>query len=424
MFKRLLITIYLSFSFVLSFSLNVTAFEMMDKTVAIVKDTVILESEIEQRIRQILSNNPEFVMDQNTQSEVLDQLILEELQLDIAKRINLNVDESQVERTLINIKRSVASKGLSFENYLAQQGLTESELKQSIRREVIIRRVQEGTINRRIRITEREIDEFLESAQGKAWLKPRYHLSHILLPIPETVVDDAPMLQQAQKLHQLLNKPGTNFATIAQAYSGGPNAEKGGDLGWREKDQIPPLFLNQVAALKPGDITSPFRSGAGIHILKVVDRSGAEPVMVKRYKVRHILIKSTALYTDAEAKAKIDSLYNELESGANFIDLAKEYNEDTGSKNSGGDLGWSTPGTFVPEFENTMENTPVGNYSRPFRTQFGWHILKVEDSRIEDMFETVKRNQVVKILRQRRFGDELELWFQELREDNFVEVLL
>ena len=396
------------------------SYEALDKAIAIVEDTVILQSELDQRLAALQAQQPSFKSTAKTQARVLDQLIVEALQLQIAERIQLAISDSDVELALSNLQTKLQQDNTHLEDYLDRQQLTQAELRASIVRQMKIERVQEGTINRRIRVTDREIDEFLASSAGQEWLKIRFNLGHILLPVNDSK-NEAAVVKQARALIQQANS--TPFETLAAAHSKGPNANKGGQLGWRTKEQLPGLFLEQVATLKPGAISAPFRSNAGIHILKVNQRSGAEPVMVKRYKVRHILIKSSALFTEAEAKAKIDTLHQQLLAGADFAALAKEHTDDTGSKFDGGDLGWSTPGAFVPAFEATMKATPIGRISQPFYSQFGWHILTVEDSKVEDMFDTVKRNRVVNILRQRRFNDELQLWLQELREDAYVEVL-
>ncbi|MEO0442499.1 MAG: peptidylprolyl isomerase [Pseudomonadota bacterium] len=390
-------------------------YEPLDRTIAIVEDDVVLYSQVEQRARQLAAQQPSTIIDGNLRQLIIDQLILETLQLQIAERIKLSIAESDVERAYNDLRSTLAAKQIDYRQYLGEIGLNEVELKTALRDELMIKQVQEGNLQRRIRITDREIDEFLESKAGQEWLTTRLRLGHILLP------GDT---DQAQAIYEELMQPGAAFDKVAQRVSKGPNAAKGGDLGWRTQDQLPALFLQQVATLKAGDIAEPFRSNAGVHIVKILQRSGAEPVMVQRYQVRHILIKPTVLFTDEEAKAKIDGIYQQLVTGTDFIELAQSQTEDTGSKADGGALGWSTPGQFVPEFERTMKATPVGEISKPFRSQFGWHVLRVDDSKIEDMFETVKRNQVANILRERRFQDELQLWLQELRQEAYVDVLI
>ncbi len=401
---------------------KVYAFKALDSAVAIVEDNVILQSELEQRLNHLKQKQPNVRVNNTIRRQVLDQLITERLQLRVAERIKLPISEGEVDQAINNLKNRLAAESVDFSDYLAQQKLSESQFRKAIKQDITVQKVQEGNINRRIRVTEREIDDFLASKAGQDWLKTRFRLGHILLPIEGS--DDTSAAKQAQNLYEELQETPAQFGQIAATHSQGPNANKGGDLGWREKDQLPPLFLEQIASLKPGEITKPFRSNAGIHILRIIQRTGAEPVMVKRFKVRHVLIKTSELFTEKEAKEKINSIHKKLLDGSDFAEIAKEYTEDIGSKADGGSLGWSTPRQFVAEFENTMEATPVGNISEPFRSQFGWHILKVDDSRVEDMFDTVKRNQVVNILRKRRFQDELQLWIQELREDAYIEVMI
>ena len=397
-------------------------YEALDKTIAVVDKQIILESELEQRLAQIRANQAELNINDAIRRRVLDQMILEQLQMTVAKRVEITIPEGEIEQQIDQLKRDLASRGGNFADYLRAQRQSEASLREAIRRELTLQNLQRGAINQRLRITEREIDEFLQSQAGRDWLTPRLRLNHILLPVDRG--NEAAMVARAQLILRELQKPGVQFPEIARQVSAGPNAAQGGDLGWRTKDQLAALFYDAVVNLEAGAITGPLRSNAGIHILQVNERSGARPVLVQRYKVRHILIKPTELFTDGEAKAKIDGIYRQLSAGADFIATARKFTEDTASKASGGDLGWSTPGQFVPEFERVMADIPVGTVSPPFRSPFGWHILLVEDSKVEDMFETVKRNQVANILRQRRFEDELQLWLQELRENAYVEVLI
>jgi peptidyl-prolyl cis-trans isomerase SurA len=401
---------------------NSQAYEALDSTVAVVEDDVILRSELDQRIEHLSRKQPNIVINDNIKKEVLNQLITEKLQLRIAERVNLRVSQEDIQKRIDEIKARVKAENISFENYLLREHLTEATLTKSIAESIALQRVQEGNINNRIQVTDREIDEYLASAAGQDWLKVRFRLLHILLPFDDG--NDSKSIKKAQEIIKMLNETDQSFESLAAKYSKGPNASKGGDLGWRAKEQLPDLFVEQVSALKPNQVTAPFRSNAGIHILKLIERGGVEPIMVKQYKVRHILIKPSALFTDKEAKTKADAIYQKIVDGGDFNELAREYSEDIGSKQSGGDLSWSRPGQFVPAFEKVMQATPIGDISEPFRSDFGWHILKVEATRVEDMFDVVKRNQVVSILRQRRFQDELQQWIKELREEAYIEVLI
>lgn len=401
---------------------NSQAFEALDSTVAVVEDDVILRSELDQRIEHLSRKQPDIVINDKIKKEVLDQLITEKLQLRIAKRVKLKVSPADIQKRIDEIKVRAQSEAIDFEEYLIREHLTEKILRKTIEETIALERVQEGNVNNRIRVTDREIDEYLSSSAGQDWLKVRFRLSHILLPFDNN--DDSQSIQKAQEIIKTLKETGQSFASLATTYSKGPNASKGGDLGWRAKEQLPAVFVEQVNKLQPNEVTAPFRSNAGIHILKLIQRGGVEPIMVKQFKVRHILIKPSVLFTDKEAKTKVDTIYQKIAGGADFKEMAREYSEDIASKQSGGDLNWSRPGQFVPAFEKVMQETAIGEVSEPFRSNFGWHILKVDATRTEDMFDVVKRNQVVNILRQRRFQDELQQWIKELREEAYIEVLI
>jgi len=403
-------------------SINAPAMQLLDRTVAVVEDEVILNSELKERLAHLSRKQPNVDIDDDLKKRVLDQLIIEKLQLRIAKRANVRVSNADINKRVDELKQHAKSEGISFDDYLIREGLTLKKLRKSITESLTLQRVQKGNLTNRIRVTEREVDEYLSSSAGQDWLKVRFRLSHILLPFEGN--DESASIKKAQEIIDLIEDRKESFANLAAKYSKGPNASKGGDLDWRAKEQLPSMFVEQINHLKPNQITKPFRSNAGIHILQLRQRSGVEPVMVERFKTRHILIKTSVLFTDKEAKAKADKVYQELADGADFVELARKYSEDIGNKQAGGDLDWSHPGQFVPIFEKTMQSTPIGEVSKPFRSQFGWHILKVDDSRVDDMFDVVKRNKIVDILRQRRSQDELNLWIEELRENAYIEVLI
>lgn len=407
-----------------SIKLGSNTYTPLDKTVAIVDDTVILESEIDQRIRHVRAKNPDFQITQALRERILDQLILETLQLQVARRYGINISDVEIQSAIEEMTLQLQQNDNSLQDYLELEQRSEREFQHAMRKEITLKKLQDIIMRRRIQVTEREIDAFLESREGQEWLTPRFLLQHILLPTNNSS-DESQQLQKALNIIKTLQDNKQSFGALATQHSKGPNANDGGNLGWRTQDQLPNLFYQAVIDLDAGEFTAiPVKSPAGFHLLKVVQRSGAKPVMVTRYQVRHILIKPSELFTDAEAKIKIDDLYQRLEAGVDFAGLAKEFSDDIGSKQAGGILDWTLPGQLVPEFETTMQDTPIGETSRPFRSQFGWHVLRVEDVKQENMFETVKKNQVANLLRERRFEDEMQLWLDELREEAFVEILL
>jgi peptidyl-prolyl cis-trans isomerase SurA len=285
--------------------------------------------------------------------------------------------------------------------------------------------LQQGVVNGRIKITEQDVNNFLASSDGKYATSPDYHIGHILISVSSSA--DAETIAAAEKKAAEVYKKlqaGEDFAQLAISYSNDQAALDGGDIGWRKLAQLPELFGNQIADLDVGKVTKPFRSGAGFHILKNLEQRGGGEQLVEQTHARHILIKTSEIMDDTQAREKLLSLKARIEKGEDFAKLARENSEDTGSMLSGGDLGWSMPGMFVPAFEEAMANTPIGQISRPFKSQFGWHILQVQERRKEDMSDQMKRNQASNMLRSRRFDEEFQLWLTQIREDAYVEIQL
>lgn len=399
------------------------AFDLLDKTIAVVEEKLILESDLKRRLLHVRFQNDGLSgeITDDIKNKALKQLIDEELQLLIAERAKVAVEDKEVDAAYSNFAKQLQRQGKSIDQYLSAVNVDTTQVKQQIKRDLTIQKVQQGSLNQRIRITDREIDQFLNSKEGQEWIKPRYRLGHILLSFKAN--GEANALATAQQLYIKLQNNEVNFKAAARQFSNGPNSSKGGDLGWKAQDEMPTLFSQQADLLKPNQVSTPFRSNAGIHMLKLYQRNGADAVLIERYKARHILIKTSELFTEEDAQKKINSLYQSLQQGADFIKLAKENTDDTASKFDGGDLGWSLPGKFVPTFEKMLLNTPPGEISKPFRSSFGWHILLVEDKRTDNMFETVKRNRAGMFLRNRRLEDELQIWLQELRENAYVDII-
>jgi peptidyl-prolyl cis-trans isomerase SurA len=406
-------------------SLPTYANQNIDSIIAIVKDDIIFAQELEQKILQakvrLQARNKKF-NEKKLKTQLLDALILEKLQLSLAKQNNLNASEAEIEKTIARTKTQLKRNGTSYQEYLDTQKLSETQAKKEIEKEVLISKIQQGVISQRINITDTEVDNYLESKEGKEWLTPRFHIGQIFFPY--TPKNKQKTMLNAKKLYQELRNHPDQFSEFAQKFSQGPNAAKGGDIGIQKKQDLPPLFVDRIITMKPGDIAEPFFSDAGVHILSLFDRKGAEPVIVTQYKVRHILVKPTDLFTDEEAQKKILALREKIVAGADFITTAKKNSDDIGSKLDGGDLGWSSPGMFVPAFETAMQTTAIDTISQPFTSTFGWHILIVEGQRSKNIFDDVKRSQVRNIIGQQRFQDELAIWLKELRESAYVEILI
>jgi peptidyl-prolyl cis-trans isomerase SurA len=390
---------------------------------------VVLESELNDRAQAVLQR----LKGQYTQlpdeavlrKQVLEQLIVERIEIGLAKRYEIKVEDEEIDQAIGRIREKNKMNDAQLEVDLKRQGLSLAGLRNQIRDELIINHLQQGVVSNRIKITPQEIDNFLASSDGKFATSPDFHIGHILIALPSSADAEtiAAAEQKAKDIHQKL-QAGADFAQLAIANSNDQAALQGGDIGWRKLAQLPELFGNQLAGLKTGAVTAPFRSGAGFHILKNIEQRGGGQQLIEQTHARHILAKTSEIMDDNQAREKLLALKERLEKGEDFAKLAKENSEDAGSMLSGGDLGWSSPGMFVAAFEETLANTPIGKISRPFKSQFGWHILEVLERRKEDMSEQMKRNQAQNMIRSRRFDEEFQLWLTQIREEAFVEIKL
>ncbi|MGH1370674.1 MAG: peptidylprolyl isomerase [Cellvibrionaceae bacterium] len=407
----------------LSFAKTIT----LDKVIAVVDDDVVMASELQQRIRmvttQLQANQTQMPPEDVLRAQIVEQLVTESLQLQIGQRVGVEISDAELDAAIVRMKQANKLSDAEFEQQLAQDNVSMNSLREQIRRDMIIDQVQRGSVNRRIRISEQEVENFLKSKQGKFWSSPDYNLGHILIALPSTASNEEAKAaeQKAQDMVKRL-RDGADFRQMAVAESKGQNALKGGELGWRKSAQMPDLFADAIESLEQGAISEPLQSGAGFHILKLYGKRGAQEQVIEQSKVRHILIKPSAILSNEEAREELATIRQKVIDGADFAEQAKEHSEDVGSMLSGGDLGWSLPGKFVPEFERTINNSAIGDISEPFRSQFGWHILQVQERRQQDMSETVRTNQANRLLRSRRFEEERLNWIREIRDEAFVEI--
>lgn len=399
----------------------------LDRVVAIADSNVVLESELNDRTQAILSRlkgqYKELPDEQTIRKQVLEQLILEEIELQLAARYEIKIEDDEVEQAILSVaQKQKMTKEQLFAD-LKSNGLSVDGLRKQISRELIISRLQQGVVNNRLKITPQEVDNFLASNDGKYATSPDYHIGHILIAVASSA--DADTISAAEKkaadIYQKL-QAGADFSQMAITHSNDQAALQGGDIGWRKLAQLPELFGNQLATIKDGQVSQPFRSGAGFHILKNIEQRGGGLKLIEQTHARHILVKTSEIMDDTQAREKLLNLKERIEKGEDFAKLAKENSEDAGSMLSGGDLGWSTPGMFVASFEETMANIDIGKISNPFKSQFGWHILQVMERRKEDMSDQMKRNQAQNIIRSRRFEEELQLWLTQIREEAYVEI--
>ncbi|WP_207063630.1 peptidylprolyl isomerase [Motiliproteus sp. SC1-56] len=401
----------------------------LDRMVAVVDNDVIMASELDRRTEvvreQLRQRGTRLPPEDALRRQVLDKLILDRLQLQQAEQNGLAITEQALDSTL---ERIAASNGLSlpaFKAELEASGQNYREVREQIRSEMLITQVRERLVNRRIQISDQEVESFLASEQGREQALPDVRLSHIMLPLPREAGPEAVEAVEARAMRTYRElEAGADFAETAVAVSKAANALEGGDLGWRNLAELPETVAEAAKELKPGEITRPVRMGGGFHILKLVDRRGGAVRLVEQTKARHILISPSEIRTDAQARQLAQDLHRRLQAGEEFAALAKEFSDDVGSGSIGGDLGWILPGQMVPAFEAQLAQTAVGELSEPFKSRFGWHILEVQDKREKDLGEDLLANEAREAIRKRKFAEELNNWLNELRSQAYLELKL
>ncbi|WP_252180529.1 peptidylprolyl isomerase [Endozoicomonas sp. 4G] len=401
----------------------------LDRIVAVVDKDVVMESELNNRIeavqRQLGSRDIPMPPDNILKKQVLDQLILENLQLQMGQRGGIRIDDWTLNDAISKIAKRNGMSVEEFKKNLELDGLSYADAREEIRREMIINRVRQRQIAQRIQVSEQEVDNFLKSPEGQASMQVEYRLGHILIATPDNPTPD--QVREAEKKANNISiqlDKGANFSEMALTYSSGQSALNGGDLGWRSADQLPTLFAEQALKMKDGEVSAPIRTPGGFHIFKLIDSRGNEKHIQHQIHVRHILIKPNEIRSDLEAQMLAKSLYDRIEQGEDFAELAKAYSDDTGSALNGGDLNWVSPKSLVPEFQKAMKETPEKVISEPFKSSYGWHVLQVLGTRNSDISEQVRRNKVREILGNRKFEEELQVWLREIRDQSYVEIRL
>tara|TARA_Y100000766_G_scaffold143247_1_gene123153 strand:- start:587 stop:1855 length:1269 start_codon:yes stop_codon:yes gene_type:complete len=413
-----------------AFSLNISSkIELIDRVIAVVDSGVIMESQLNERVEEILmrlkNDRTELPPLNLLEEQVLDRLIIEEIQLQMAERAGIKISDSELNETL---SRVAAQNKLSLEEFrikLESDGTSYRSFRDTIRKELILQRVQRGKVGAKIDISEQEIENFINSEEGKTQLAEQYNVQHILLSVKSGLREEEinEIEQSALSLIERL-KEGESFEKLAASYSSGQNALEGGFLGWRTSSELPSLFSGVVSELKVGEIADPLRSGAGFHILKLTDKRGNTVKFLDQTLARHILVQPSEIRTENQAELLINDIYDRLNEGEDFKQLARQYSEDPGSKMDGGDLGWSNPGDYDPAFEKTMNETKIGEMSKPIQSSFGWHIIEVLDRRNEDVSQEEQKNRAFRIIYDRKFEQELQSTLIELRAEAYVDIKL
>lgn len=401
------------------------ATEIVDQVVAIVDDDVIMASELRERVAAVSANlkarGIEMPPEDELIRETLDRLILESIQIQKGTRAGVRISDEQLN---VAVNRIAAQNRMTLEQFrdaLAQQGQSYEDVREQVRREMIIQRVQAGNVNQRIQISDEEVGNFMATQEGQSLTQPEFHLLHALLPLaPDANAGDVAAATAQVDAVMARIRGGEPFDKAISA-STEPYRFTGGDLGWRKMEDLPSLFTGIVPKLKAGQTADPVRSDSGFHIVYLEAVRGHDQI-VAQTKARHILVKPSEILSDEQARELLVSLRARALAGEDFGDLAREFSEDIGSAQEGGELGWTVPGQLVPEFEAAMAKTPVDGISEPVRTQFGWHIVKVEGRREEDMTDETTRAKAMDYVHNRKYQEELDAWLRQIRDEAFVDI--
>ncbi len=406
-----------------------------DGIIALVNENAILKSDLIDAITQAQARaqaaGEPIANSAQLQSEVLNALILRELQLSMVKRVGLNPDEAAINQRLSQIAQAEGLTSISAlqQRLDAAKPGSYAALRAQLIEDAAIQALQQRQIGNRVRISEQDIDAFLASPEAKRLNQSEYQTIHVRVPY----IDDYSRLSEAQRnealkvaeaLRTRLLAPNVDVAEAVAASQGNyPIPLQGGDMGFHKAASLPTELSSEITKLEVGAVSAPLITPEGIDIIKLADKKASDTMLIPQWRTRHILVKVDELQTDALAEQKINDLYEQLRSGADFAGLASTYSDDPGSAGRGGDLDWVSEEDMIGPFEAMMKNTAVGDYSAPFKTQFGWHILKIEGKRQQDVSDQYRRNMARQALYQRLAPQAKEDWLQELRAGAYIQVL-
>ena len=410
--------------------------QLIDGVIAIVNDTPILRSQLDRAVAQasaqLQAQNKPVPPAQQLYPQVLDQLITKQIQLDIIKRQGLQAEENAVNAALTNLaqQNGVASLAEFQQKLDAQRAGSYQALRQKVSEDLAIQTLQQQQLASRIKISDQDVNNFLKSPESNALEKSQYRTLHIRVPFEADAAGKTSDKQKKQALTvatqiaKNLQAENANIEQIMTDAQANYNAQiQGGDMGYHVAAELPTELSKNITALEVGQVTNPIATAEGYNVIKLVDKRGGQQKIIDQWHTRHILISpSTALPADM-AKQQIDTIYEKLRQGEDFATLASTYSKDPGSASNGGDLGWVSEGDMVPSFEAMMKKTSVNDYSVPFQTQFGWHILKVDEKRQKDVSDVYRKNMAREVLYQRMAPQALDDWMQDLRAQAYVKIM-
>ena len=413
----------------ISWSIPSTA-KLIDRIVAVVENDVVLSSELTRQvftIKQTLTQSnkilpPDYII----QNQVLERMIIGKLQLQLAKRSGITVDDETLRRSMSELAQRNGMALEEFRKALEKENIPYSSFIDDMRNEILVRRLRTNMVNSRIKVSKRELEHYMATeSQYSEKHKTQYRLSHILIATPEAAAPSTiqSAKQTAEETIKKIRATG-DFRQLAITLSDGAQALNSGDLGWRKLSQIPTLFVEYLVKMEKGEIQGPIRSPSGFHIIQLDDVQGVSKHIITQTRARHILIKPNELIDDHDAKKRLEKLKFRIENKEPFESLARLHSDDKASALKGGGLGWVEPGALVPPFERAMNQLAVNEISVPVQTQFGWHIVQVLERKKRDNTAEYKKNRAREEIRKRKIEEETELWLRRIRDEAYVEIML
>jgi peptidyl-prolyl cis-trans isomerase SurA len=407
---------------------NTETIQAIDHIVAIVNGECITRQELDEVLKvsknQLQKQGIQPPANDVLESQLLEREILSRVQLQLAGDIGMTISDTELEQALNRIADQNKMTKEEFSSVLEREGISYDKFRDEIRKEMLLVRLKDREVIKKIKISEGEVDNFLHTQENSSGSADEYHLSHIMVKIPDQA-SVAKIESRRQRAETALSKlkNGDDFAQVAAEFSDAADALQGGSLDWHPATQLPVKFTEILKSMKPGELTPIINSPSGFHILKLLERRGGKEdtvVLIDQSHVLHILIKTGEITSETEARSRIIRLKERLDNGADFEELAQLHSEDP-SASKGGDLGWISPGDTVAEFEQTMNKLQIGLVSEPVQTTFGWHLIQVIERRTKDVSTEQQRQEASKAIRARKSDPAFQEWLQQLRDRAYVE---
>jgi peptidyl-prolyl cis-trans isomerase SurA len=401
----------------------------LDRIVAVVGEDIITFSELEEKTKLVSQSltrqNIDLPAAKVLQRQVLNKIVLDQIQLQLAQQAAIEVDSSDLNRAIADLAKGDNLTVAEYKQQLQKQGMSFNDFREQVRNELILARLQQREVGSQVRVSLADVEGYLNSPIGQDNTGTEYRLAHILI-VPNESINNQNQQDLEAKVAEIINeaRKGKDFKSLAAAHSSGAQALEGGDLGWRKISEVPTLFVNHVAGMKVHEVIGPIQSPSGLHIIKLQDKRTGNKKNYQEVKVRQILIKPSVNISDKEAAANLLVLKKKILKGQDFAKLAEKHSEELTTAANGGNLGWVNKNSVVPTFWDKISKLPAGEVSDPFRTELGWHLVQVMGNREASDSRDAMRNRISNILREQKFNEILEVWLKKIRDQAKVEILL